>query len=507
MKRILISLICTCLLLAQGTALAVYATEQTTSDSQTEEQFTQTCLPTAATYIMINPSGGYAGGTLSVSLPEKHNVISVSVYWGDANGKPLPDFAPLKKQSVTSSAFSMTLGYNNSVPVEAKTLLVYTYSTRFGQSLSPYVVTLPTVTLPQTGQKLAELQIVSDLHLGVNQTASDRFVAMLKDIATTSPSSSGIIAVGDLVDAADDEYYALLDSLYASVSGVPHLYRGIGHHEYLTRGTYDYDATAHDANLQKFLKGVKLPSTFALTTPYYTCFIAGHTAIFLGADAYENGNAVYSQAQLTWLDNVLKVTSRENPVFIFMHEPLPQTVAGSIGSQGYGNVSNPEQVLAVLEKYDNVFVFSGHTHWTMEANRNAYFVNDVRYFNTAAVCSLWNDVDGNGYEVDGSQGYYVTIYEDALLIRGRDFTTGQWLPNAYYLISTKLPEQSTTASTTKPSTSTTKPADTDGQTEEDDGLTKEKLIVLVALAGIVAVLAFVALFGIQPKPSEPNDKS
>ncbi len=500
MKRILVFLICTCLLLAQGTALAVYATEQAQSDPQTDEQFTQTCMPTAATYIMVNPSGGYAGGTVSVSLPEKHNVISVSVYWGDANGKPLPDFAPLKKQAVTTSPFSIIIGDSNSVPLEAKTLLLYTYSARFGQSLSPYVITLPTVTLPQTGKKLAELQIVSDLHLGVNQTASDRFVAMLKDVAATSPSSSGIIAVGDLVDAADDEYYALLDSLYTSVSGIPHLYRGIGQHEYLTRGTYDYDATAHDANLQKFLKGVKLPTSVAPTTPYYTCFIAGYTAIFLGADAYENGNAVYSQTQLTWLDNLLRASSQERPIFVFMHEPLPQTVSGSLANQGYGNVSNPEQIVAILEKYKNVFVFSGHTHWTMEANRTAYFVNDVKYFNTAAVSSLWNDVGGNGFEVDGSQGYYVTIYEHAVLVRGRDFSTGEWLPDAYFLISTDLPEKVTTPpQTAKPSTSTTKPADQDEMDEEEKGLSKEKLMILVAAAGIVAVLAFVAVFGIQPK--------
>lgn len=499
MKRFLILLICTCTLLCCGAALSAYATDQTTQ-GDTEQQFMQTCMPISATFMMANPSKGSAAGTLTVALPQNHNVTSISVYWGDAAGKPLPDFAPILTQGVMGTAFSCSLGDGNTVPAQAKTLLVYTKSTRFGLSLSPYVINLPTVTLPETGKELAHFQVVSDLHLGVSQTASDRFLAMLADIKATSPGSAGIVAVGDLVDAADDEYYALLNSLYASVSGAPALYRAPGHHEYLTRASYQYDQAAHAANMQKFLAGIRLPDGRTPTTQYYSFFLGGHTAIVLGADSYINGNAVYSEAQITWLEATLKTVSRERPVFVFMHEPLPNTVSGSSHEQGYGNVYNYVQVKGIFDRYENVFVFSGHTHWTMSAPKTYYHDNASHYFNTAAVSSLWNDVSGNGFEVDGSQGYYVTVYEHAVLIRGRDFSTGEWLPDAYFLISTDLPEKVTTPPQTNKPSSTTKPADKDEQTEEEkDGLSKEKLIILVAAAGIVALLAFVAVFGIVPK--------
>lgn len=506
MKRVLVFLICTCLLLAQGTALAVYATEQAQSDAQTDEQFTQTCMPTSASFMMSNPSKGSAAGTLTVALPQNHNVTSISVFWGDATGKPLPDFAPILTQTVMGSAFSCTLGDGNTVPAQAKTLLVYTKSTRFGLSLSPFVINLPSVTLPKTGKELAHFQVISDMHLGVNQTASDRFLAALADIKTASPGSAGIVAVGDLVDAADDEYYALLNSLYTSVPGAPVLYRAPGHHEYLSRGSYQYDQAAHAANMQKFLAGIRLPDGRTPTTQYYSFFLGGYTGIVIGADSYVNGNAVYSDTQLTWLESTLTSVGRERPVFVFMHEPIPHTVSGSSYEQGYGNVYNYVQVKNLFDKYENVFVFSGHTHWTMAAPRTYYHDNASHYFNTAAVSSLWNDAGGNGFEVDGSQGYYVTVYEHAVLVRGRDFSTGEWLPDAYFLISTDLPEKVTTPpQTAKPSTSTTKPADQDEVDEEEKGLSKEKLMILVAAAGIVALLAFVAVFGIQPKSASNSN--
>lgn len=507
MKRFLILLTCACTLLCHGAVLAAYATEQT-ADTQAGQQFTQTCLPTSATFIMTDPAKGSAAGTLTASLPEEHNVTSITVLWGDAAGKPLPDFAPLLTYNVTSTAFSCSLGDGNTVPAAAGTLLLYTHSVRFGQSLSPFVIRLPSVSLPETGKVLAEFQVVSDLHLGVNQSASDRFAAMLGDVTATSPGSAGIVAVGDLVDAADDEYYALLNSLYASVSDAPALYRVPGHHEYLTRGSYQYDQSAHAANKQKFLSGIRLPDGRTPTTQYYSFFLGGHTAIVLGADSYINGNAVYSEAQLAWLDATIKACDQTRPIFVFMHEPIRDTVSGSLYAQGYGNVYNYVQVKSIFDRYDNLFVFSGHTHWTLEAPKTLYSDNTTHYFNTAAVSSLWNDVNGNGFEVDGSQGYFVTVYEHAVLIRGRDFSTGKWLPDSYYLISTDLPEQATTAApqTNKPSTATTKPADQDETDEQDDGISKGKLILLAAVLGVVALLAFVAVFGIQPK-SDSNKNS
>lgn len=524
MKKFLILLTCLCLLACYGTMLCAYATEQdstteatettteettteeTTTEEATTEQFTQTSIPTDASYLLINPAQGYAAASLYVNLPTEHNVTSISVYWGDAQGNRLANYAPLYTQTVTSNVILVSIGDNNTVPAQAKTALIYTYSQRFGECLTPYRIDLPSVTLPETGKVLAEFQVVSDLHIGLSDVASDRFVAMLSDVAKNSPNSLGIIAVGDLVDAADPEYYALVNSLYASVSGAPALWRGVGHHEYLTKGTYEYDADAHTSNLLSFLAETKLPNGKTPDKQYYSYTLGGQTFVFIGADSYENGNAVYSEQQLTWLDNTLKASDSQKPVFVFMHEPLPDTVSGSSYLQGYGHVYNFISVKNVLDKYSNAYVFSGHTHWTLEAlNTVKSIPSGPTHFNCGAVASLWNDVGGSGYEVDGSQGYYVTVYEKAILVRGRDFVTGQWLPESNFLISTVQNKPiETEKQTTKAPTTTTKPADKDEPEEEEEkGISKEKLLLLGGAAGVVFLLAFVAVFGVQ-LPSNQN---
>lgn len=46
--------------------------------------------------------------------------------------------------------------------------------------------------------------------------------------------------------------------------------------------------------------------------------------------------------------------------------------------------------------------------------------------NTAAAAYLWNDACiATDMGVESSQGYYLYAYEDKVLLRGRDFVTGQ----------------------------------------------------------------------------------
>lgn len=500
MRKFLILLLCTCLLLSYGATLVTFAQEQST----TAQEYTQTSLPKSAGYAMVNPAMGYASGTLSIHMPEKHNAVSFAAYWGDAAGNRLPGYSPVIKQQIVSSPIYVNANDASSVPPEAKTMLVYTYSERFGESLTPYRIDLPAVTRPETGKKLAEFQIVSDLHVGKSTQANDRFVAMLKDVAKTCPDSLGIIAVGDLVNAADDEYYALLDSLYASVPDAPVLYKGIGCREYRDK-LNQYKSDAHTANLQKFLAGVKLPDGRTPTTPYYSCTLGGQTLVFIGADSYHDRYAVYSDQQLAWLNATLSAADPAKPVFVFMHEPITDTVSGSAANQGHNHIYNDAQIKEIFQKYSNVYLFCGHSHWTLDASRTVYSIfNGATIFNTAAVSSLRNDTDGKSYELEGSQGLYVTVYEKAILVRGRDFTTGEWLGGEYYLKSTQKPPQQTETQTTKAPTTTapttTAPTATEQETEsEEQESSKGKLLILAAGAAIVGVLAFVAVFGIQPK--------
>ena len=498
MKRILTLLLCAALLSGAFSLLAAASSEQgTQSDTQTAAQDAamETTLPLTASYVIIDGSHGCGTGTFYMTLPDNCNATSYALYWGDASGNRLPGYSAFYPGKITANYVLISTRGSFTAPSQTKSILVYTYSEQYGESTTGFraQTDLTGLTMPRTGKKIAEFVVVSDTHVGRDKASQAQFTAMLKDVKAISPSAAGIFIVGSAVDAAEDEYYELLGNLYTKEGGLPPLHRAVGTHEFLDKELYLYDTSAHAANLQKFFKYVKHPGGSSLTTPYYTFFLGGCTMIVLGADAYQDGKAVYSQDQLSWLSAVLGNTASDKPIFVLMHEPLPDTVSGTLASQGYKDVQNAEKIKDILDQYPNVVLFCGHTHRSMQEARTAYQQKDgFRTFNAASVSFLWADGESGGYEIPGSQGYYVTVYENAVLVRGRDFAQGEWIGQAEFLFSTKQPEPQTTAPTTAKPAATTKAPE---QTEpEEDKTSLRDLIPAMAVLAIVVMVVFILLF-------------
>lgn len=359
------------------------------------------------------------------------------------------------------------------------------------------------------GKKVTEFVVVSDLHLGRGADASNNFVALLKEVKRVTPNTLGIIVTGDVVDSADDANYALFDQLYNSVPNAPRTYCVAGEHEYLAKGTYEYVSANHKANLDKFLKHISKMQGQTRYTPYYSAYLGGYQFIFLGADKYENGKAVYSDNQLNWLVSVLNNTAREKPVFVFMHQPLSDTVAGSQSNQGYDAVADSAKIKSIVDNYSNVVMFNGHSMRSLTESHTIYkFTGGAHAFNVGAISHLKANGENGEAEVKGSQGYYVTVYENAVLVRGRDFLAGEWIDQAYYLfrITPAQINPSTQAQTTKPATTTksqkTTAAKTEAETEAGEEDELKNLIVPVGILAAMAVIVFIFVFR---KPKEENN--
>ena len=94
-----------------------------------------------------------------------------------------------------------------------------------------------------------------------------------------------------------------------------------------------------------------------------------------------------------------------------------------------------ERVREILKKYPQVYFFNGHSHWDMNSHGNAHLAtNDLpNVFNTASVAYLWTSYDNpTGEYLRGSQGYYIYVYEDKVLVLGRDFEQEKFIPSACY---------------------------------------------------------------------------
>ncbi|MNI76710.1 hypothetical protein D3C73_1329580 [compost metagenome] len=91
------------------------------------------------------------------------------------------------------------------------------------------------------------------------------------------------------------------------------------------------------------------------------------------------------------------------------------------------------ELRAILSRYPQTLLITGHTHWELEVDNTMYpgGGQTATMFNCSSVAYLWTNEDERK---EGSQGYYVEVYSDRVLVRGRDFTTGSWIGAASYVV-------------------------------------------------------------------------
>ena len=201
---------------------------------------------------------------------------------------------------------------------------------------------------------------------------------------------------------------------------------------FLAIGNHDYPSAA-----SVFLQYATLPNGSHPTDTSYDFYHDGYHYIFLGSDSPSGLNSYFSAETLEWLDNALAQDRDESrPTFIFLHQPMYNTVSGSLPGEGWHGVTNESEFKAVLAKYPEVVMFNGHTHWEMNSVGNAFDGTDelpIHIFNCASVSYLWSGFNTiKGENLYGSHGYAVDIYDGRVVVRGRDFVNGLWISSAQY---------------------------------------------------------------------------
>lgn len=388
--------------------------------------------PLSATYKLDKEGSGLADGTLTIKLPEDHDADDIYMWWGDDNGK-LAGYTRLARFKVTGTTVTHRMTENTLIPNRATKLLIYTYNDSNGISKDCLEVKLPAgAASGDLGKVLSEFQIVSDIHIkgGADHEYSKHFVAMLNDVKKNSPTSVGIFAAGDIVDRGDSpEYWTYFHSLYKSVNGAPPMYLGIGNHEYI--------GTSYEAGLKQFLQNVKLPDGSTPDKVYYDCYVNGYHYVFIGTGA-TGTSAPIPKEELLWLEETLKKDDGEKPVFLFLHQPMLNTVSGSSSEEGWSGISNHKELKAVLDRFPHVLMFNGHTHWILDSDNCMYDGEGktATIFNTSSVAYLWHSYDlPTGERMTGSEGYYIRVYEDKVAVLGRNFVTGEWVSSAQFIVS------------------------------------------------------------------------
>lgn len=318
----------------------------------------------------------------------------------------------------------------------ALTLLCSSFAFQ-AEARSERYVSKPKLTFP----------VISDIHVqSWDSRSHDKFKAALQDLHRINPKADAMVINGDLTDGKIADYTKLKELL----KEVPHpgnMFYTIGNHEFYQAWTNADGKWSPDTfpngitdreSITRFLQFAKQPKV------YYEKKVKGYSFLFLGSEQYRQSNpdnledAYLSDEQLSWLDHMLENRSKnKKPVFVFLHQPLPDTVSGtSFCCVNNRAIIQHEALKKILSKYSEVFFFSGHTHWELKLPRT--LVRDTfTMINSSSVYQLWTENNAGGetmVDPKESEGLYVEVFEDHVSIKGRDFYRNRWIPEAQFSV-------------------------------------------------------------------------
>jgi hypothetical protein len=384
--------------------------------------------PESAEY---TPAGnGYASGTVTVTVPtaalNSHNIV---MFWADASG-PLNGYTEHARFKASSTTVSYTFSDSVIIPNGATRLLVYSEKNTTGELSEEFI----SIDLPQNsaigdlGAPSTSFFAISDVHIGSTYGAK-HFRLMLKDAIALYPNGVPIYISGDITDHGSaseyEQFMSIFNEVMAEAGADPTKYP-----LFLAIGNHDYPSAAGT-----FLQYATLPNGDHPSDTCYDFWLNGYHYIFLGGDNASGLEASFTEATLAWLDSKLAENrSEERPIFVFLHQPMYNTVSGSLPGEGWDGVTNEAELQAVISKYPEIVMFNGHTHWEMNSKGNIFEGTDalpIHAFNCASVSYLWTAFNiTSGENLYGSQGYAVDVYDGRIVVRGRDFIDSEWIASA-----------------------------------------------------------------------------
>jgi len=403
-----------------------------------EDKITIPNAPTNVEYILDDVTSGTSNGTIELTFDDIP-VNEVVMYWANDKGV-LEDYTSLRTEKVYTNPCTIKLDDDSIIPKEASKLVVYSKNSA-GKSASYSEFNLPNLTLNalrNDENSSIDFEVVSDIHIALEDTHlassdaktlhTEHLKEMLKDFENVNKGkSTNTIVVGDIANSGSEREWEEANSLITNSSIINNVYYSLGNHD-LYGGSYDNQ-------VNYFYKYSKQDSV------YYKVEIDGYTHVFLGSENSDSSvDAYISDEQLTWFDNVMKEENDKDPnkpVFVYLHQSLYNTIAGSLEGQGWNGVTQDSALRNIIEKYKQIFFFNGHSHWDMNSERNHYKKDNLlpNIFNTASVAYLWDSYNiPTGEYLKGSQGYYLKVYDDCIYVLGRDFVNKKNISSACYKI-------------------------------------------------------------------------
>ena len=357
--------------------------------------------------------------------------------WADENGTPIAGYSPLGTlEYEDGKSMAMWMPDNIAAPTGATQIVVYPGTeTIYWKSKALASIELAPAAIGSQ-EAAYSFAVLSDIH--ITQSAyyiyNRNFTRAIRDVIKNMPGIDAIIYPGDVTNNGDAGEFSVLSGLLSQFQKqLPD--------QYLLMGNHDLGL-----NRRNWSQQVDLFAEYTDMPNYYYSFeLNGTTFICLGSDDAtgigDSVSAVIGQDQLDWLEGRLKQAAAEDPdmpIFVFIHQPLYDTLVGTSTSI----IEGDDELREILDQYPQAIVISGHSH---NALNRYYTVYDgegegASMIHAGSVSALWDNTavgsgpDDSGASYDGSQGILVEVCEDYIRVRSRNFKTGEWMGDAERII-------------------------------------------------------------------------
>lgn len=304
-------------------------------------------------------------------------------------------------------------------------------------------IALGTLTPPELGRKLYSNGAISDVHVQYDTAASD----FQKALSYAETHCDFTCIAGDLTNSgAVEDQLAVYKSIVDTFAITKPVYAIAGNHEH-------YDNYSH-SYLEQY---TGYPLYYSFTKGNDVFIMVGHYGGYKGDGIGWLADETWSAEELKWLYETLEA-NRNRRCFVFTHvlphehgvgNPNNLYVTSKKPALWYTNdAGNGQSFISLLRHYQNTILFHGHSHTRFrlqELDEKANY-SDVDGYRSVHIPSLAmpRDFLGDGEELADcyveSEGYIVDVYEDGVILRGRDFVNDEFLPIATYYIDTTLQE-------------------------------------------------------------------
>lgn len=259
------------------------------------------------------------------------------------------------------------------------------------------------------------------------------FTCIAGDLLSNGFTESEFVKYKEIVDN-----HALTKPVYAIT----------GNHEHYSNGSHSY--------LEKY---TGKPLYYSFTKGDDVFIMLGHYGGYKGDGIGWIASETWSVEEIQWFYETLEA-NRDKRCFVFTHV-LPHEHRVGNPNNLYVTAGKPllwyvndggigQAFISLLKHYKNTILFHGHSHirfWLQELDEKANYSEADGYRNVhIPSLSVPRNPSADGVNVEyayaESEGYIVDVYDDYIILNGRDFidneADGHILPIATYKIDTTI---------------------------------------------------------------------